>query len=72
MNVRSKNGVVTQIKLLQKEREILASAQGICAIVARNLGRERVGELAATAEKALDELRDILLAAEPVALVPAK
>jgi hypothetical protein len=29
---------------------------------------DRAGELAATAEKALDELRDILAAPEPVAL----
>ena len=68
MNIFSKKGRITKVKLIAAETRYLESAQGICRVIANNLGGDRAGELAATAEKALDELRDIL-AAEPVALV---
>ena len=59
------------IKMLAQDYRYMESTQGICYGFRVNVPGERLGELGATAEAALGEMRDIL-AAEPVKKLESK
>jgi hypothetical protein len=68
MNIRAKNGQPTTVKLIQAEHRYLESAQGICAVIARNMAGDRAGEAAMHAEENLATLRELLTAESPAKL----
>jgi len=66
MNIRwNKDGSVASVKLLQAQQTHMESVQGMARTLSKVLAGERAGELAATVETALGELRDILAAEAP-------
>ena len=70
MNIRAKKGQPTTIKLLVQEQNHLESAQGICAVIARNLDGDRAGEAAGVASANLATLRKLLADDVPTMLTP--